>query len=54
VKPTEDDVMHGTRNDTEHAIRTDPLLSEEQKDALLTVYRSYLASMQDPVPKKKS
>jgi transcriptional regulator with XRE-family HTH domain len=27
---------------TEEAIRADPLLSAEQKDALLTVYRSYL------------
>jgi transcriptional regulator with XRE-family HTH domain len=31
------------RTDTEHAIRTDPLLDESQKDALLTVYRSYVA-----------
>jgi transcriptional regulator with XRE-family HTH domain len=32
-----------TRTDTEHAIRTDPLLDDAQKDALLTVYRSYVA-----------
>lgn len=29
--------------DTEAAIRNDPRLSEAQKDALLTVYRSFLA-----------
>ena len=33
-----------TRTDTEQAIRTDPLLTESEKDALLTVYRSYLAT----------
>ena len=31
------------RTDTEHAIRTDPLLDQAQKEALLSVYRSYLA-----------
>jgi transcriptional regulator with XRE-family HTH domain len=32
------------RGGTESAIRTDPLLSPEQKEALLTVYRSYVAA----------
>ena len=32
------------RTDTEQAIRTDPLLSESEKDALLTVYRSYISA----------
>ena len=31
-----------TRRPTEEAILADPVLSPEQKDALLTVYRSYL------------
>jgi transcriptional regulator with XRE-family HTH domain len=33
---------NATRRPTEEAIRADPVLSPEQKDALLTVYRSYL------------
>ena len=33
---------NATGRPTEEAIRADPVLSPEQKDALLTVYRSYL------------
>lgn len=33
-----------SRNDTEQAIRTDPLLTTAEKDALLTVYRSYVGA----------
>ena len=31
------------RRSTERAIRADPLLSDDQKEALITVYRSYVA-----------
>jgi transcriptional regulator with XRE-family HTH domain len=36
-------IEHRTAPQTVEAISLDPLLSQEQKDALLTVYRSYLA-----------
>ena len=40
----EDDVAHDRAvPDTEVAIRADPKLSAEQKEALLSVYRSYVA-----------
>ncbi|MGQ0521783.1 MAG: helix-turn-helix domain-containing protein [Actinomycetota bacterium] len=32
---------------TEHAIRTDPALTDDQKEALLSVYRSYRSSNRD-------
>jgi transcriptional regulator with XRE-family HTH domain len=38
---------NGTTASTETAIRTDPALSEAQKDALLTVYRSYHRNTQE-------
>lgn len=37
------DTRVGDTPDTEAAIRNDPRLAEAQKDALLTVYRSFLA-----------
>jgi transcriptional regulator with XRE-family HTH domain len=36
------DATHDTAVDTEAAIRSDTRLSDEQKQALLTVYRSYV------------
>ena len=36
------DAAHDTAVDTETAIRSDTRLSDEQKQALLTVYRSYV------------
>jgi transcriptional regulator with XRE-family HTH domain len=54
VQSGEDADVSATRNDTEHAIRTDPLLSADQKDALLTVYRSYIARAKTTGPTKKS
>ena len=41
------DAKDAPRTDTEHAIRTDPRLDEAQKDALLSVYRSYVAQHRD-------
>jgi transcriptional regulator with XRE-family HTH domain len=35
---------------TEEAIRADPVLSPEQKDALLTVYRSYVLQQEQREP----
>jgi transcriptional regulator with XRE-family HTH domain len=35
---------NGTEPETEHAIRADPDLTDEQKTALLAVYRSYVAA----------
>ena len=43
---TPDDGQQGSR--TEDAIRNDPLLTEPQKEALLSVYRSYLAGNRSP------
>ena len=37
----EDDDGPAQRSDTEAAIRSDPILTDEQKQALLSVYRSY-------------
>lgn len=37
-----DDGAHTDPPSTEHVIRTDPLLTNDQKQALLVVYRSYV------------
>lgn len=47
---TPPDTSGATRADTEAAIRADLLLTEAQKDALLVVYRSYLAANGDTGP----
>jgi transcriptional regulator with XRE-family HTH domain len=39
----DDELSDESTRDTETAIRSDPRLSDPQKDALLTVYRSFLA-----------
>ena len=41
------DDEHAIRSDTERAIRTDPLLTAAEKDALLSVYRSYIAGTRE-------
>jgi transcriptional regulator with XRE-family HTH domain len=51
VVPEEGDSTR-SRSDTEQAIRTDPLLDGAQKEALLTVYRSYLAQRRPPAHNK--
>ncbi len=43
----EPDATDGTPSSTEAAIRSDPRLSEAQKEALLTVYRSYRRNEQE-------
>jgi transcriptional regulator with XRE-family HTH domain len=40
----EDASPAGGASDTEAAVRADPALTDEQKQALLSVYRSYLAT----------
>ncbi|MDX6285039.1 MAG: hypothetical protein QOG53_524 [Frankiales bacterium] len=47
------DDEHPPRTTTEQAIRTDPLLTSAEKDALLTVYRSYVAAKK-PAKKKSA
>ena len=42
------DAAHDTVVDTETAIRSDARLSDEQKQALLTVYRSYVQTNAPP------
>ena len=44
----------GARKATERAIRTDPLLTPDQKDALITVYRSYVAAATSPTERTNS
>ena len=44
----DEDLPAEEKADTEAAIRRDPRLSDEQKQALLTVYRSYVAANPSP------
>ena len=44
----EDEQARGQRSTTEIAIRSDPLLTDAQKEALLSVYRSYTAANRPP------